>query len=117
MANIKIIFNNNIINKLSKLNYKELITNSTNSAFDNNIIISVIINIYIINTSGDINTHGHNCWGLKVNYNINDFLNIKFKLKNVEVLMRLVSDNVIKSDLINGITYKQLAAQLNKNKK
>jgi hypothetical protein len=122
MANLKVTFNNDIINKITKLKYKGVINNSILNHVDfknlkNKTIVTVTINIYVVNDDGDINTNGPDCWGLKVNYHIDDFSTIKFKLKSVEVLMRLVSDCIVKSDLINGITYKNLSTQLNKKKK
>ena len=39
-----------------------------------------------------------------------------FKLKNIEVLMRLASDSVITTDTIEGISYKKLLLKIEKNK-
>ena len=117
LASIKIIFVSDTLNKLEKINYNGLLNNSILTHKDFSFIkekpiLSIIINVFPIDETGNINPE--NSWGLKVNYYTDDFSSIKFKLKNVEVLMRLVSDSVIKSDLNDGITYKNLSAQLNK---
>jgi hypothetical protein len=122
LASIKITFNEDIINKLENLNYSGTLNNSilAHKKFTfikEKPILSIGITIFQIDDFGSINPNDDSSWGVKVNYCVDDFSGIKFKLKNVEVLMRLVSDSVIKSDLNNGITYKQLAIQLNKNNK
>lgn len=120
LASVKITFYEDVINKLEKINYKGFLNNSIlihkDYAFiKEKPILSVLITIFPINEEGGIDPE--NSWGIKVNYFIDDFSGIKFKLKNVEVLMRLVSDSVIKSDLNEGITYKNLSLQLCKKKK
>jgi len=117
LASIKINFNDDITNKLEKCNFTGLLNNSIllhkDYAFiKEKPILNVTITIFPIDDNGSINPE--NSWGIKVNYFIDDFFAIKFKLKNVEVLMRLVSDSVIKSNLNEGITYKTLSVQLNK---
>ena len=52
-------------------------------------------------------------WELKVNYYIDDFRTLNFKLKNIEVLMRLVMDSVITTKSISGINYKTLLEKIN----
>lgn len=120
LASIKINFNDDISNKLEKCNFKGFLNNSIllhkdYSFIKEKPILNVTITIFPIDDNGSINPE--NSWGIKVNYFIDDFCGIKFKLKNVEVLMRLVSDSVIKSDLNEGISYKTLSIQLNKKGK
>jgi len=123
-ANIKVQIYTDILSKLTNLNYKGQINKSILSHKDfkeiiDKPILSVIITVYMVNDSGDINTTNpsdSNVWGLKVNYYIDDFTTIKFKMKNVEVLMRLVADSVVKSDLIKGISWKNIAAKLKSKK-
>jgi hypothetical protein len=121
LASIKITFYNDIINKLEKLNYNGPLNNSILAHKDylfikEKPILSIGVIIYPIDDYGTIKPNDDSSWGLKVNYYVDDFSKIKFKLKNVEVLMRLASDSVVKTNLNNGITYKQLVIQLNKNK-
>ena len=120
LANIKITFYEDIISKMEKTNYNgflnvSILNNKDFLFIKEKPILTIAITIFPIDNSGTINHE--NSWDLKVNYYIDDFSGIKFKLKNVEVLMRLVSDSVIKTDLNNGITYKNLSNKLNKNKK
>jgi hypothetical protein len=123
-ANIKVQIHTDILTKLINLKYKGPINNSIllHKDFKEIIdkpILSVIITVYVINDSGNINTVSptdSDTWGLKVNYYIDDFSSIKFKLKNVEVLMRLVTDSVVKSDLIKGISWKNIANKLKSKK-
>ena len=49
-----------------------------------------------------------NKWELLVNYYVDDFRTLNFKLKNIEVLMRLAADSVITTNTIDGISYKKL---------
>jgi hypothetical protein len=123
-ANIKVQIHTDVLTKLTNLKYKGPINNSILShkefkEIEEKPILSVIITVYVINDSGNINTVNPNesdTWGLKVNYYIDDFSSIKFKLKNVEVLMRLVTDSVVKSDLIKGISWKNIATKLKSKK-
>ena len=121
MASVKITFFEDVTNKLDKLNFNGLLNNTILAHKDYTFIkekpvLSIAIIIYPIDNNGSINSNNENSWSLKVNYFVDDFSGIKFKLKNVEVLMRLVSDSVIKTDLNEGMTYKNLVIQLNKNK-
>ena len=72
------------------------------------------ITIYLIGTDGNINFE--NKWGLDVNYYVDDFRTLNFKLKNIEVLMRLASDSIITTNSIKGISYKNLLLKIEKNK-
>jgi hypothetical protein len=120
LASIKISFHEDVINKLEKSNYNGFLNDSILLHKDylfikEKPIISISITIFPIDEEGTMNPE--NLWGIKVNYFIDDFTGIKFKIKNVEVLMRLVSDSVIKSDLNEGMSYKNLSLQLNKKNK
>lgn len=77
-------------------------------------ILYVHIIIYLLDNEGHLNFL--NKWELKVNYVVDDFRTLNFKLKNVEVLMRLVSDSVVVTNSINGISYKNLLIKIEKNK-
>ena len=81
----------------------------------NKILLSVHITIYLITNEGKLNLE--NKWELLVNYFIDDFRTLNFKLKNIEVLMRLVSDSVITTNTINGISYKKLLIKIEKIEK
>ena len=50
-----------------------------------------------------------------MNYKIDDFRTLNFKLKNVEVLMRLASDSIITTNNLYGISYKKLLIKIQKN--
>jgi len=118
MASIKIIFYDDIVNELNKINFNGFLNDSMLKHKDyifikEKPILSIQITIYQIDNDGILNTNNQNCWHLKVNYYIDDFSLIKFKLKNVEVLMRLVADSVIKTNLTDGISYKNLVKKLN----
>lgn len=120
LSSIKIIFYEDVINKMEKCNYSGLLNNSLLNHKDflfikDKPVLSIIITIFPVNELGKIDHE--NSWNLKVDYYIDDFCGIKFKLKNIEVLMRLATDSVIKTDINKGITYKKLSNQLNKNNK
>lgn len=102
-AEIKIDIDENILSKLSDIKQYKNIKNKN--------LLSVNITIYLIGENGKINLE--NKWELKVNYNVDDFRTINFKIKNIEVLMRLASDSVIKTTSINGMSYKNLLLKIN----
>ena len=105
-AEIKIIIDDDILLKVDNIReYKNI---------KNKIILSVEITIYLIGNDGLINFE--NKWELKVNYYIDDFRTLNFKLKNIEVLMRLATDSVIVTTSIKGISYKNLLLKMEKNK-
>lgn len=104
-AEIKINIDSELLDKINDITqYKNI---------KKKIIMSVHIVIYLIDSFGELNLN--NKWELKVNYFVDDFRTINFKLKNIEVLMRLASDSVIKTNSIDGISYKKLLVQINKN--
>lgn len=104
-AEIKISMNENILNKINNIReYKNI---------KSKILFSVHITIYLINNEGKLNLE--NKWELLVNYYVDDFRTLNFKLKNIEVLMRLASDNVITTNTIEGISYKKLLLKIEKN--
>lgn len=102
-AEIKIVMNENILPKINDIRqYKNI---------KNKILLSVHIIIYLINGEGKLNFE--NKWELLVNYYVDDFRILNFKLKNIEVLMRLASDSVITTDTIEGIGYDKLLLKIN----
>jgi hypothetical protein len=105
-AEIKIKIDEDILSKIDNIReYKNI---------KNKIILMVGITIYLIGTDGNINFE--NKWGLDVNYYVDDFRTLNFKLKNIEVLMRLASDSIITTNSIKGISYKNLLLKIEKNK-
>jgi hypothetical protein len=105
-SEIKITMDENILSKINDIKeYKNI---------KNTIILSIHITIYLISDNGILNLE--NKWKLLVNYYIDDFRILNFKLKNIEVLMRLASDSVIITDNIEGISYKKLLLKIEKNK-
>jgi hypothetical protein len=104
-AEIKITMNENILSKINDIRqYKNI---------KNKILFSVYITIYLINSEGKLNLE--NKWELLVNYFVDDFRTLNFKLKNIEVLMRLASDSVITTNNIEGISYQKLQIKIEKN--
>ena len=105
-AEIKVLLNDNILSKVNDISqYKKI---------KNKILLSIHITIYLIGNDGAINFE--NKWGLIVNYFIDDFRTLNFKLKNIEVLMRLAADLVITTNSTEGISYKKLLLKIEKNK-
>lgn len=121
LASIKIVFHQEIINKLNKLEHEGflnslLLNNKEYSFIKEKPILTITINIYTLDSYGNINLNenNNNNWGSKINYFIDDFSFINFKLKNLEILMRMTSDSLIRTDLTDGITYKNLSNKLKK---
>jgi hypothetical protein len=103
-ADIKIIINDKILDIIDDIKkYKDN---------KDDVILTVQITIYKVSSSGYLNFSDKS--ELKVKYTVDDFRNLNFKLKNIEVLMRLVSDSVIKTNSIAGISYKTLLEKINK---
>ena len=106
-AEIKITMNEDILSKINNIkNYKNI---------KSKILLSVHITIYLIDNYHKFNFE--NKWELLVNYNVDDFRTLNFKLKNIEVLMRLAADSVITTNTIGGISYKKLLVKIEKNNK
>jgi hypothetical protein len=105
-ANIKVIINDRVLNLL------DIIREYKNIANENLLTVQIII--FKISSTGNINFSDKN--ELKVKYTPDDFRKFHFKLKNLEVLMRLVTDSVIKTNTISGISYKTLLEKINKKK-
>ena len=102
-ADIKITINDEILEKINIINeYKNI---------KNKVILNIHITIFLIDSTGNLNLNDK--WELKVNYYIDDFRTLNFKLKNIEVLMRLVMDSVITTKSISGINYKTLLEKIN----
>lgn len=105
-AEIKITMDENILSKINNIRkYKNI---------KNKVLFSVHITIYLISGEGKLNLE--NKWELLVNYYVDDFRTLNFKLKNIEVLMRLAADNVITTNTIEGISYKKMLIKIDKNK-
>jgi len=108
-ANIKVTINDKILNSLDNIReYKNISTDT---------LVTVQIIIFKVSSTGYLNFADKS--ELKVKYTLEDFRKFHFKLKNLEVLMRLVTDSVIKINSTNsthGITYKTLLEKINKNK-
>ena len=105
-AEIKVEIDENILDKINDIReYKNI---------KNKVLLSVQITIYLIGDGGTINLE--NKWGLVVNYFVDDFRTLNFKLKNIEVLMRMVSDSIITTNSMKGISYSNLLLKIEKNK-
>jgi len=105
-ANIKVNLNENILDSLDNIReYKNI---------SDEILLTVQITIFKVSSTGYLNFADKT--ELKVKYTCEDFRKFHFKLKNLEVLMRLVADSVIKTNSSNGISYKNLLEKINKNK-
>ena len=105
-AEIKINIDENVLEKINDISeYKNI---------KKRIVLSVNIIIYLISSEGSLDLE--NKWELKVNYYVDDFRTLNFKLKNVEVLMRLVADSLIITDSIEGISLKKMLIKVEKNK-
>ena len=96
---IKIKFNNNIIEKCDDIkNYKH---NKTKP------IISLSITIYPTDEEGKISLMKRK--ELRVNYFIDDMRNMVFKMKNIEVITRLLADGAVcKNESFLEISYSEL---------
>jgi hypothetical protein len=105
-AEIKIDLDENLLSKVNDIKQYKNIKDKT--------LLTVHIIIYLIGSDGSLNLE--NKWELMVFYLVDDFRTLNFKLKNIEVLMRLAADSVITTDSIKGISYKKLLLKLEKNK-
>jgi hypothetical protein len=78
-------------------------------------VMSIKIVIYPIDEDGKLPIKANQMWGIRVNFYPDDFAEIKFSLKLVQALMRLVNDDTVSNDVLNGMSYmafkKRLAKQ------
>jgi hypothetical protein len=105
-ANIKVTLNDKVLDSLDNIREYKNIADET--------LLTVQITIFKVSSTGYLNFADKT--ELKVKYTCEDFRKFHFKLKNLEVLMRLVADSVIKTNSSNGISYKNLLEKINKNK-
>lgn len=96
-VNIKISFNNNVINKI--IDFKSL------KKYKFNDIITVSVCVYTVNELEKLNIA--DSWCSDIIYTFDSIKNIKFNLKNIEILVRLVCDKslmnkkIMYSDICN----------------
>lgn len=105
-ANITIDLDTNTIEQLNDVTkYKILKTKK---------ILSVHIVIYMTDAFGNLDLGNKS--ELRVGYYIKDFRTLNFKIKNIEILMRLVADGIVFTNTLDGITYEQMLNKIEKNK-
>ena len=97
-SEIKIVLDTNILDKVNDI--RQYIN------IKNKVILTVYITIFLIRPNGTISFD--NKRELIVKYIVDDFRTLNYKLKNVEVLMRLCADSVITTNTIEGISYRKL---------
>jgi hypothetical protein len=74
---------------------------------DNSWIFAIKITIYEINNDGKIDTTSNSTWGVYIRYNIEELRNNKFKLNELQSLVKKVASKQLTSNMITGITYTQ----------
>ena len=104
-ANIQIWFNDDLL---------ESIDNKKLSDIKDTKLVSIIIIIHLLNSNGKFTNNKNNIWSIKVTYTVEDFLNSKLNLDNVNSLMRIVRDKFVISDLIGVVSYKTLKEKIQK---
>lgn len=95
-----------------KIAWISLYTNLDAFENENELVFSIKIFIYEINEDGLIEQERGDNWGLMINYYIKDLEEKKFKLKDVEKLMRWGAEKIIRTDTLNGIKYTNLLKRL-----
>ena len=80
-------------------------------------VFSIKIYIYVINNEGEIDTSIHDTWQFMLNYTENDINTHRFKMKNIENLITLVSDKKLVTISPNGIFYDEFLNRIEKLKK
>ena len=78
--------------------------------------VAFVITMYIyeINDKGEIDKTGFDTWGLVINYRLDDLATRKFKIKDLENLMRLCAEKTVRSEILNGISFPNLMKKLDK---
>lgn len=105
-ANITIDLDTNLVEQLNDITkYKTLKTKK---------ILSVHIVVYMTDGFGNLDLANKS--ELRVGYYIKDFRTLNYKIKNIEVLMRLVADGIVSTNTLEGITYEQMLNKVEKNK-
>lgn len=75
-------------------------------------VFSIRIIIFEIDEDGKINKDEYDNWGFMVNYKLKDLGVRKFKMKDVEKMMRLCAEKTLRSDAFNGISFTNMMKRL-----
>jgi len=76
-----------------------------NGLDDNTWIFAIKITVYEINESGMIDTTINSTWGVYIKYNENELTKHKFKVNELEKLVKKVASKKLTSDMISGLHY------------
>ncbi len=70
------------------------------------ILCSITIDIYVIDEDGKIDTLPNNEWRCKINFTVDDMINHKLRLSDVEKLMRQVAERIVTTSDFAGVNFK-----------
>ena len=70
------------------------------------ILCSIMIDIFVIDNNGKINTYENNSWRCKINFTVDDMINHKLKFSDAEKLMRQVAERIVTTSDFTGIYFK-----------
>lgn len=111
LAYVHFFINNVIYDNPKEYNEKNL------EKIKDDILSSITITIYIIDSDGKINTKEKNKWECRVNFTIEDLTKHKLKFSDAEVIMRQVADKLVTTVSFSGINFKDYINKLKKLKK
>jgi malic enzyme len=77
-------------------------------------LVSIIVDIYVIDSDGKINTKEKNKWECIVNFTVDDLTKRKLKFSDAEVIMRQVADKLVTTSSFSGINFKDYIKKLKK---
>jgi len=75
---------------------------------DNSWIFAIKITVYEISDSGAIDTTINSTWGVYIKYNEDELTKHKFKINELEKLVKKVASKKLTSDMISGLHYSQI---------
>ncbi len=80
-------------------------------------VVSIIIDIYLIDSNGKMDTKSNNKWRCIINFTVDDMTKHKLKFSDAEILMRQVSKKLITTVSFSGIDFKDYIKELKKIQK
>lgn len=80
----------------------------------NKIAMSIKVVIYLIEEGGAIDKNSNSIWVSAINFKEEDLEIQKFKLKLVEQIMKVTTDEIIETDALNGMGYLRFVKKLKK---
>lgn len=105
-SNVKVWFDEDLIEKLELQNLNDI---------KDHTLVGIVVTTNRVNQKGQIFAM-LDVWSLKVVFDVSDFLNYKLSLETIKSIIGISKDKIVITNLIGGISYKNLLSNLKKKK-